>query len=91
MTPGLVNAKIVRQKLSKQLKIDLEPHEKIHLREEPLTMSEITEHDLEGWMSELGDVETRCKTEIRQLGEFLARISLAGGYSVPLKVEVLKR
>jgi hypothetical protein len=86
----MVNSKILRQKLSKQLMIDLEAHEKIHLRGEPL-ISEVTERDVNNIMEELGDRDTPCNIEIRQLGEFIARISLGGGYSIPVRFEVLKR
>lgn len=94
ITPGKVDANIVRKKLSKQLKIDLEPHEIVHLRTEPLvasSTSELTEEDMEAMMKEMGDVETPCTADIRHLGEYLARISLKGGYSIPLRVEVVKR
>jgi len=88
----MVDAKAVRRKLSKQLKIDLEPHEKIHLRKEPvISHAELTELDMKTMMEDMGDPQEPCKVEIRQLGEFLARISLRGGYSIPLKVEILKR
>lgn len=32
-----------------------------------------------------------CKVQIRELGSFVARITLAGGYTVPLKIEILQR
>ena len=35
--------------------------------------------------------EGDCNKEIRRLGEYLAKISLPGGYAVPLKVQVLQR
>lgn len=92
VTPGMVDVKAVRKKLSKQLLIDLEAHEKVHLRAEPLLPSEAaTDAEVEAMMQEMGDVETDCTTEIRQLGNFMARISLRGGFSIPLRVKVLKR
>ena len=35
--------------------------------------------------------EGDCETEIRRLGEYLAKISLPGGYAVPLKFSVIQR
>lgn len=37
------------------------------------------------------DANEPCKVQIRQLGEYMARLTLKGGHSVPLRVEVLKR
>ena len=95
MHPGMVDAKAVRKKLSKQLKIDLEPHEKVHLIAEPVVHSELTtEQAVEQVMQQhLGTSPTSepCRTQVRELGEYLARISLKGGFMVPLKVEVMKR
>ena len=78
----------MRKKLSKQLLITLEPHEKVHLRGEPLE-SDMTDEEIDAALQELGDEP--CTTQVRQLGEYLARISLRGGYKIPLRVEVLKR
>lgn len=88
--PGMVDEKAVRAKLSKQLKIDLEPHEKVHLRPIPLVDPDVTGEELEALMEEVA-TEEACKVQIKALGLYLAKISLAGGYTVPLKVEVLKR
>ena len=102
----MVNAQAVRRKLSKQLRIDLDPWEKVHIytgssgesnnnqapdvsNEEFLTNSEALQKVLEESMTE--DIDTPCKVEIRELGTYLARISLRGGYKVPLKFEVVKR
>lgn len=88
----MVDAKAIRKKLSKQLRIDLEPHESVHLLAEPVIHSELTEGGTEEMMQEqFGDASQPCSTQVRQLGEFLARISLKGGFMVPLKVEVVKR
>jgi hypothetical protein len=69
----------------------LEPHEKIHILPEPIHHHSVTEREIEQFMASLGDPQTPCATQIRQLGQYLARISLRGGYSIPLKLEVLKR
>ena len=88
----MVDAKAIRQKLSKQLRIDLEPHEKVHLLAEPLVHAELTEESTEEMLQgQFGEVSQPCQTQVRQLGEFLARIALKGGFMVPLKVEVVKR
>mmetsp|Transcript_16412 Transcript_16412/g.33008 ORF Transcript_16412/g.33008 Transcript_16412/m.33008 type:complete len:171 (+) Transcript_16412:52-564(+) len=101
--PGLVNAQNVREKLSQQLKIDLEDHETVQLRAKPVELghAELEEEDVERIMEGIGssgDEESagegdgaECKVEIRQLGEFMAKISLRGGHVVPLKFAVLKR
>lgn len=89
VSPGLVDAKAVRQKLSKQLKIDLEPHEKVHLRADPLVHA-VTVEEAEQLLQEVATDEA-CNAQIRQRGEYLAVISLSGGHTVPLKFEVLKR
>lgn len=85
---------MVRKKLSKQLKIDLEPHEKVHLRLKPI--DETVGEDgkltpLEAYMDEFGDPEVECTTKITRLGRYVARISLSGGYSIPLGIEIKKR
>lgn len=90
--PGHVSAKHIRQKLSKQLKIDLEPHEIVHLREAPFLGTELEEENpLEKAIQGMGDPEIPCTTEVRKLGDYIARITLRGGFQVPLRVEVIKR
>ena len=89
--PGTVDAKAIRNKLSKQLKIDLEPHEKVHLSAEPVLHADLTEQTAEELMEQMGDASQPCSTQVRQLGEYMARIALKGGFMVPLKVEVVKR
>lgn len=86
----MVDQKAVRTKLSKQLKIDLEKHERVHLQPAPIVDPEVTAEELEALMEEI-ETEQDCKIQIRALGIYLAKISLAGGHTVPLKVEVLKR
>ncbi len=85
--PGMVDALALRKKLSKQLKIDLESHEPIHIRDEIVELEDATEEKLLE-MVEAMDVSEPCKIQIRRLGNFVARISLAGGYAVPLKFSV---
>ena len=86
--PGMVDQKAVRSKLSKQLKIDLEEHEKVHLRPTPIH-DEVKGDEMDALLEEI-ETEKDCTVQIRALGVYLAKISLAGGYTVPLKVEVLK-
>lgn len=85
---------MVRKKLSKQLKIDLEPHEKVHLRLKPIDETVGEEGkltSLDSYMDEFGDSEVECTAKIKQLGRYVARISLSGGYSIPLSIEIKKR
>ncbi|KAL3795940.1 hypothetical protein HJC23_002211 [Cyclotella cryptica] len=106
--PGHVSAKHLRQKLSKQLKIDLEPHETIHIRNEPVAgLDEMDEkelmdlimtmdNDVSGQKS--GDEDAvaaaepcDCDTKVKYLGDYVAKITLAGGYVVPLKFRIERR
>jgi large subunit ribosomal protein L9 len=86
--PGMVDHKAVRSKLSKQLKIDLDEHEKVHLR--PTSVDDLKAEDMDAVLEEI-ETEEKCTVQIRQLGGYIAKISLAGGHIVPLKVRVLKR
>jgi len=88
--PGFVNQKALKEKLSKQLKIDLTDGEQLHIQETPVeTHENLTEEQLEGMMKKLGGAP--CEVQLRQLGMFVAKITLSGGYTVPLKFLVLKR
>lgn len=92
--PGLVNAQNVRDKLSKQLRIDLEDHEILQLMGKPLEAghAELQEGDVERIMEEIVTSSDDDKdVEIRQLGEFMAKITLRGDHVVPLKFAVIKR
>ncbi|KAL7444364.1 hypothetical protein ACHAXH_009964 [Discostella pseudostelligera] len=132
--PGHVTAMNLREKLSKQLKIDLEEHETIHIRTEPVVaLEEKGEAELMQLIIEMGtvnapvkkemevsagddgiapaDVEGEgektvndalaatstqenakdCDTKIKQLGDYIAKITLAGGHVVPLKFNVGRR
>ena len=97
--PGLVKAQNVRDKLSRQLKIDLEDYETVRLCAKPVEPghAELEDEDIDRIMEEIGSGSSEeahgaeCNLEIRQLGDFLAKISLRGGHVVPLKFSVLKR
>lgn len=146
--PGHVSAKNLRDKLSKQLKIDLEEHETIHIRNEPVValddkddqelmqmLKEMDEEDFgakefikgdEAGVGGDGDAVVNieaggsdesaddvgeagqpnadkevvaaeqsapkdCDTKVKQLGDYVAKITLAGGYVVPLKFKVERR
>eukprot|EP00568_Trieres_chinensis_P006216 CAMPEP_0183308010 /NCGR_PEP_ID=MMETSP0160_2-20130417/19689_1 /TAXON_ID=2839 ORGANISM="Odontella Sinensis, Strain Grunow 1884" /NCGR_SAMPLE_ID=MMETSP0160_2 /ASSEMBLY_ACC=CAM_ASM_000250 /LENGTH=263 /DNA_ID=CAMNT_0025471747 /DNA_START=11 /DNA_END=802 /DNA_ORIENTATION=- len=108
--PGLVNHINLRQKISKQLRIDLEDHEMIHIRAEPvLSHAEVSDQEVANLLEDVGPKEAsdadkmekvdasediksdECQVEIRQLGDFLAKITLRGGHTVPLRFTVVKR
>ena len=93
--PGKVNAWNIRHKLSKQLKIDLEDHETIHIYnngsdDTPIHFSELNDRKIQQLMDEM-DTSSACSMEIKRLGEYLCRIGLDGGHSIPLKLVVLQR
>jgi hypothetical protein len=117
----MVDARAVRQKLSKQLRIDLEPHEKVYLFAQPLgtllttaanssttdddrndnvdnqkgtraaAVKPLSEEEELNALVQKALPQEEDNVQIRQVGEYLARISLRGGYVIPLKVAVLKR
>lgn len=128
--PGHVSAKNIRDKLSKQLKIDLEDHETIHIRNEPIVgIEEMDEKEvmqiimnMDGTTTEKDSTEGEggdsteeessasteataaaaetssstdetkdCDTKAKQLGDYLAKITLAGGYVVPLHFRIERR
>ena len=134
--PGHVSAMNIRDKLSKQLKIDLEEHESIQIRNEPIVgLEEMDEKERmqfimnthgavagggsavaaeEGEDTEesaekeeesaptaveaavveenSSDEEVKdCDTKVKQLGDYLAKITLAGGYMVPLHFRIERR
>mmetsp|Transcript_2749 Transcript_2749/g.4496 ORF Transcript_2749/g.4496 Transcript_2749/m.4496 type:complete len:282 (+) Transcript_2749:173-1018(+) len=131
--PGHVSAMNIRDKLSKQLKIDLEEHESIQIRNEPVAgLEEMDEkermqlimnmdgvsgaaagagldaeaeaegEDNEGESaaafeaaaadeSSSTDETKDCDTKVKQLGDYLAKITLAGGYVVPLHFRIERR
>jgi hypothetical protein len=63
------------------------------LHPEKINLSEVGDN-LESLVSEQGmaleDVPS-CTTEVKQLGDYYAKIYLRGGFVVPLHVQVLKR
>jgi len=105
--PGFVTTNHIRQKLSKQLKIDLDESEPIHiLRNESAkgaadasaAATTTTTNPLN--FAELDDAKIQAMADelvpvpdiqINRLGEYLAVIGLKGGYAIPLRVLVLKR
>lgn len=120
--PGHVDHKNLREKLSKQLKIDLEDHETIHIRNELVMgleekpelelMQLLREMDVEDVPVMAGDEEDgaesnveaasggdddgdgdvkECDVKTKQLGDYVAKITLAGGYVVPLKFTIGRR
>jgi hypothetical protein len=92
LTSGVVDSTYIRKKLSKQLKIDLEKHETIHLLAEPVHHAELDQKPAE--LQRLVDslaVDQPCSAQVRQMGEYIALISLRGGYKIPLRIEVSKR
>ena len=126
--PGHVDTKALRVKLSKQFKIDLEEHEIIHIRNEPVKdleemdeqellalikamrpdgsiiykkiagdddgddLSAAAEGEFEGFAADGSDLPTEdCDTKVKKLGEYVARIILTGGHTVPMKFRIERR
>lgn len=88
--PGMVDAAALREKLSKQLMIDLEEHEKITIDDLPVKFSELKIEDDDLPLIPLDDVE-KCTVELKKLGEYIATIHLSGGFQIPLKFHIIKR
>ena len=140
--PGHITVVNLKEKLSRQLKIDLEEHEKIHIRDEPVPgleeksevelmellmemdsplppaagrrkvagrdegedldnnvdddddaerVTETTAVVVEVATSEGGDSVKEDTTRLKQLGDYVAKITLRGGYIVPLKFSIVRR
>lgn len=88
--PGMVDARAVRTKLSKHLKIDLEEHEHVRIHPFAVNFTEVADADV--FLAEnLLLQEEEDPVQVRQLGDYLARIDLAGGFSVPLRFTITKR
>lgn len=103
--PGVVTADHIREKLSKQLKIDLDDSEPIHILRHvsgeesatttnPLNFSELDETKMQAMADELvptAGADGKCSIRINRLGEYMAVIGLKGGFAVPLRVLVRQR
>ena len=98
----MVDATALRDKLSKQLKIDLEDHEKITIDPTPVNFlameKEVTESMIDGdggvpVASNDSNSETieNCTVQLKRLGEYVATIHLSGGFEIPLKFRIIKR
>lgn len=92
LSKGAVDAKYIKRKLSKQLRIDLEPHESVRLHPEPVHHAELDQKpgELQALLEAM-PAEGPCTAQVRQLGEYVACLGLRGGYRIPLRVEVSKR
>jgi hypothetical protein len=87
--PGVVTAQNIRDKLSKQLMIDLDVSEQVHILPDPL-LEDFNPEQITAMM-EAFPIDTPCEVQLKKLGFFFAKLSLAGGYSVPLKFQVIKK
>ena len=92
----MVDAKAIRRKLKKQLRIDLESHERVHVYKEQvdydvMSPNELSELVMKNELFGVDDREKPCSNQIKSLGQYVARICLRGGFNIPLKLEVLKR
>lgn len=102
--PGMVTHQNVREKLSKQLKIDLDDHEKVQISPNPISFFELDDDEslMEKMLEEMEPLEqgygdegdnksVECKVQLKALGEYLVKIHLKGDYSVGLRLKVVKR
>ena len=98
--PGIVDHKNVREKLSKQLKIDLEDHELVQIMPTPVSFALMDEDEtlMETLLSEMeplkkdDDNETgECQVKLKGLGEYLVKIHLRGDHAVGLRLNVVRR
>ena len=92
-----VDPLVLKTKLSKHLKIDLEHHERVCIQEKPIESSfeEMESQDdhktkLSEMMKEMGDKDVESP-EVRRLGYYYARIWLEGDHLVPLKFKLERR
>jgi hypothetical protein len=85
-----VIAKNIKSKLNKHLRIELQPHESVHLFPQMIRFKDLNEKRAQEAIATI-DVTKKCDVEFMQTGEFLACITLSGGYRVPLKFEVKQR
>ena len=79
----------LRVQLSRQLKIDLDDTERIHILPEPL-IQDFSDEEIDSMIQAIpSDVE--CTVQLKKLGFFIAKISLSGNYAVPLRFQVIKK
>lgn len=87
----MVTAWNLRQKLSKQLKIQLQGHETIHIHPlNVLSHSELDNDKVQNLVDEF-QPEGTCEVKIKRVGDYVAKITLEGGFSVPLRFVVQQR
>jgi len=73
--PGMVDHLAVRQKLGKQLKIDLEDHESVQLLNEPVgSITDLEEVEIQRMIDGLEHKDEPCTVKIQKLGEYVAKI-----------------
>jgi len=91
--PGMVDTAAVREKLSKQLKIDLEEHETIYIKPEPFEEATDKIEDFHNvvWDIVKNDDSFSMDVQLKRLGTYVCKIGLAGGFDVPLILIVKKR
>lgn len=88
----MVTARNIREKLSKQLKIDLERHERVKIvSAEPLPSETLNDESALDALIDEAKTDEDCTVQLQRLGDYVAKISLRGGFSVPLKFSVLAR
>jgi len=92
--PGMVDIIAIREKISKQLKIDLDDHETIFIKSEPVYDSpdQIIDPSIDEIIASKDNDDTFSKdVQLKRLGAYVCKICLAGGYDVPLTLIVKKR
>merc|ERR1712032_1320387 len=90
--PGTVTANHVKEKLKKQLKIELQENESVHLSYSPVSHANITNNkEMKRMLDNNSFEKESVEYEVRNLGEYLVKILLKGNQSVGLKLSVLKR
>lgn len=64
------------------------------MHKEEVNLDDMTDTQLDEFVAKpeiFGDRDVPCTNQIKTLGQYVARISLKGGFSIPLKFEVIKR
>lgn len=94
--PGMVDTRALRLKLSKQLKIDLDTDE--HVQIHPEAVASFLQFDDDNFMENfltqtMADIdkEKDDNMQLKQIGDYVAKIVLKGGHLVPLKFTIMKR